>query len=117
MIALSSLTFDTQGLLIIESPGRGSSIDFADRRVTKTALTDGTVNIYDGGFSEGDATWQVVVDRATEAEVDAIRRFTTLIADVRFVSRHGSFHAVVSRYRYENGRLIFTVEAKSKLSA
>ena len=89
MIAISSLTFDPDGHLVLrELPD--SELNDATRRVNRARTLDGGVAINDNGYSHGDRTFRVrwIGDAAPA------HRLLRLYGRLRVVTREGVFQAV-----------------------
>lgn len=109
MIALSSVTFDPDGhVLLRELPT--SDLDAARRRVNRQATLDGGVAVNDYGFTHGDRTFTVrwVTGRN---EYDSVQRLVRLYGRLRVSTRSGVYLVAPDRVirRNKEGELTLLV--------
>ena len=110
MIAISKLTQDTNGALIINELNNSSLYD-GTARVSRTATLDGGVVIDHSGFVAGDRTLNVnCVLSATEDEI-----LTGLFESETFIyvsTKHGFYKAAIERLSGDGGNRQLTILLK-----
>lgn len=94
--ALSAQVFDLDGHIMIDIvsvPDRD-----VKRRVNRALTLDGGVSVTDGGYADGDLTFEL--EWKTDAEVDTlVRRLLQLYSRITLSTRDGVFDTAVETYR------------------
>lgn len=114
MISIQPVTFDLQGG-IQGSPLPTSDLRAADRRMSRRALLDGSVSIYDGGYSDGDRTMTVAL-RASRTTADRASELMRLYNRVVVSAEDGCYRAALQSVRYDPPVLSLTLWIETRLS-
>ncbi len=99
MIALSTLTFDPDGHVVLRELPDSNTRDLR-RRTNRLPTLDGGVSLNDAGFSHGDRTFVV----RWRGDDSAVRRLVRLYGRLRVSTRDGVFLAAPEGIRQRNGR-------------
>lgn len=113
MISISSQTFDLAGSLVLQ-PLANSRLRGGSRRVSRRQLLDGTVSIYDGGFSEGDRDL-VIYAHVTEIEHLRFESIAKTYSRVTVSTRDGCYQAAISSWSYQSPALAVTLFLETRL--
>lgn len=87
MIGLATQVFDLNGGVLLK---RTSKSDISDvmRRISRTATLDGGAVITDGGHTVADKTLEIVAEKTTRADFDAVeylvKNYNSLIVSTEF---------------------------------
>ena len=95
MIALSAVSFDPQGHVVLR-PRIGSNVNEISRRVNRVATLDGGAVVNDRGYSAGDRTFRILWDLRSSADYDAVRRLLVFHGLLTVACRDGVFRATPS---------------------
>lgn len=95
MIALSTLTFDTAGHLVLPDAEPEDAYQ-GQRRGSVTATLDGGSYLYDTGFSVSDQTLTVTLRNPSEATLQHLRYLVAYYAELILSCRLGVFRARLS---------------------
>lgn len=110
MIAISKLTVDTDGALIINENLNTTLYD-ADARVSRSATLDGGVVIDHSGFVDGDRT--LSINCTLSATEDEILRTLFENETIVYVStKNGFYSGVISRLNGDHGNRQLTILLK-----
>jgi hypothetical protein len=116
MISISPTTYDISGGLTWQRVLSSSKIESGERRVSRRKLLDQSVDIYDGGYAEGDRTLTLNV-KPTAAEVSRMRELCRDYGWVHVSLADGFFLAMIERWDYAAPTLTMSLLLESKLSA
>jgi autotransporter adhesin len=111
---LSATTFDLSGHVEIHTdafPDRDTK-----RRVNRVLTLDGGVAVNDGGYSDGDLTFELEWDSAEDTNA-AILRMLQLYTRAVLSTRAGVFEVAIETYRLNAGKSRLVCLPIARLSA
>ena len=117
MIGLSTITFDLDGALIIDTDRNEDVRNIkAERRISRTATLDGSVLIADMGYTDGDRTITVVENKTSQATIAFIQYIFQYYSLIVATTDDGAYEVAPERYSVDNGKLTASFLVSSKLS-
>ena len=97
-IAISTLSVDPDGAILIYTDERRSSLGEYARRVQRTATLDASVVVTDNGYTHADRTVRLDVSDESKATQETLRRLVEMYARVLLFLPEGAFTAVPERF-------------------
>lgn len=114
---ISPMAFDPGATLLFQWYSTGSTLDHVKRRMGKIRTLDVDVSIVDGGYTEGDRTFRISVQRVTATEVDIAQRLIALHSRVWLSKRDGVWVCAPSAVEVSGESMTFVLESTEKLTA
>lgn len=114
-ITVTPTTFTLEDPLIF-TRGTSSDIDSSTRRVSRSAVLDGTVVLTDLGFSYGDKTLVLREKKASEAQVITAKYLQVNYALVVVATWDGVYHGAIESVSVSDGTLILSILVKECIS-
>ncbi|MDS4030930.1 MAG: hypothetical protein RKO66_12770 [Candidatus Contendobacter sp.] len=114
MIGLLATAYDPSGAVIL--PARAMNAWSGSRRGSITQTLDGSVSIYDGGYSIGDQTMTVRVTHPTKTLLTALRYLVGYYGQLVATCETGCYR-VVPAYTVDGDTLTVTLRIVSRLDA
>jgi len=115
MIAIATPTYDLSGHRIF-TRAENSEFKQVSRRGTRTKTLDGGISIYDGGYSDGDRTLNIVQYNPTEADYNFCKYIVQYYSEVVVSCVEGIFLCWPQTTNIKNNELTFTLLVKEKLN-
>lgn len=115
MIAITTVTFDLAGVLLLNKVKQPAPEIM--RRVSRTKTIDGGVVIQDSGLSHGDRTFVVTISDLSQEIVDRVFYLIQAYSEIHIATEEGFFLGSLERFFTKStgeGRL--TILVKDKLS-
>lgn len=94
MIGLAATTYDPDGAIII--PARIINPYQANRRGSVTATLDGSVSVYDGGYSIADQTLEATLAYPSQSLLETLRYLVAYYGQVITATEIGVYNAILS---------------------
>jgi hypothetical protein len=114
MFSLSATTYDPNGAIIV--PGRISNPYEAQRRGSVTATLDGSISVYDGGYTIADQTLKCTLTNPVKTLMESLRYLVAYYGQVITCCEIGAFLAVPS-FSLNGNRLTLQLRLVSRLDA
>lgn len=114
MIGLLATAYDPSGAVVL--PARATNAWAGSRRGSITQTLDGSVSIYDGGYSISDQTMTVRIPRPTKALLTALRYLVGYYGQLIATCETGCYR-VVPAYTVDGDTLTVTLRIVSRLDA
>lgn len=115
MIALSTITYDIQGHVVIRETPESILPDLT-RRVTRTATLDGESTISDLGFTYSDMTYVVRSRSLSDDQIAILEAMIKTYPLVRISTSEGAFIGAISAMTVGRIPVEFTLLIKQKIS-
>jgi hypothetical protein len=96
LIALSTLTFDLDGYVLIDAMP-SSEVDSIERRVSRIKTLDGGVAFSDAGFAHGDRTLRVRWKIRSAAQWESVQRLVQDYGEVQVAQSDGCYVCAPAR--------------------
>lgn len=113
MISLTTPLYDPSGILLI--PGKPSNLYEGYRRGSVTSTLDGSVSVYDSGYSSSDQTLKVLVKNPTKAMLEQLRYLVAYYSQVNTSCDSGFYSSVLS-FILNNNSLNISLKIVRKLN-
>ncbi len=114
MISLSATSYDPSGTIVMSS--RVINAYEAQRRGSVTATLDGSVSVYDGGYSFADQTLKCSINRPSKVLLEALSYLVAYYGQVITCCEIGAFMAVPS-FALVNDKLTIQLRLVSRLDS
>ena len=116
IIAISTLTFDLEGALILRGAETLSKVSSVTRRLRKTATLDGGVTIENNGLSQGDRRFLLTVPLKNVEQYDNYLYLIENYPEVHISTREGFFLGVMAKVNRKSENALLDIEIKSKIT-
>ena len=94
MIGLSTPTYDPSGHIVLQCHIKNPYS--AERRSAVTATLDGSVSVYDTGYSIGDQTLSATLRDPTRAQLVTLQYLVAYYGEINLCCDSGAFRALLS---------------------
>lgn len=115
MIALSTITYDIAGHIVIKADPQ-SIYPNLERRVSRVATLDGESTIADLGFTYSDMTYSIKTSNMTTEQITKLENIIKTYSLIRISTREGAFTGVISKMSVGIRPVEFTLLIKRKIS-
>lgn len=115
MIFLTAPTYDPAGYMLLLGT-RVESVWQGARRGSVTATLDGSVSVYDSGYSIGDQTLSATIRNPTRNQLVTLQYLVAYYAELVLCVEAGAYTCRMS-FSYSNGVATLTLRLLSRLDA
>lgn len=114
MIAISAPTYDPAGAILLRA--RAANLYQGERRGSVTATLDGSVSVYDAGYSVADQTLSATLRNPTRAQLVTLQYLVAYYADIVLCCEIGAFSARLS-FALSTNAVTLSLRLLSRLDA